>query len=374
MKIGIHTKELQNQRIDGTMVYLAHILRNMEELIVDDDVYTYHTGSYNARIIPMIGDKKYHDRMIANMPMWTQIGFARALWKDRCDVLWMPVHNVPYMRRGNMRVVVTIHDLAFKFFPDTYPDADRRKLNILTDHAVKVADDIIAISQTTKNDLLTIYPYLQEQHVHVIHHGFDPVLWQQHVDDSQNIKTLGTYHLQIGKYIIHVGAIQPRKNLIVLIDAFAQIKRTNSAMQLVLVGGDGWLAEDIHAHIKMCPYRDDIIVTGNINFDDVRTLMCGACVCVLPSLYEGFGMPGLEAMAAGVPVVAAENSCFPEILGEGAVYFDARSNEDCARAIKEVINDPVRTHERRDHAQKRATLFSWKTCAERTCAVLREDL
>ncbi len=372
MKIAVHTKEMENARIDGTMVYMSHVLYNMQEMIEDDDVMLYHAMPYNEHLKKMT-HTHFHERIVPQSPFWTQTRFASALWRDRCDALWMPLHNMPYMRHKNMRTVVTIHDLAFKYFPKTYPTKDRIKLNFFTDHAVAAADAIIAISTSTKEDILSFYPQVREQNVYVVHHGFDPQLWKKSfsIDDMQEI--LQKYNIQRQQYIIHVGAVQPRKNLILLIDAFVQIKKTSPELKLVLVGGDGWLAKEIHEYIFDCPYRRDIVVTGNIGFADVNVLMQNASVCAIPSLYEGFGIPGLEAMAAGVPVVAANNSCFPEVLGDGAIYFDARSIVDCAQSISDVLHDNELREALITCAQRRAELFSWKTCAQKTLAVIRGE-
>jgi glycosyltransferase involved in cell wall biosynthesis len=371
MKIAVHTKELENARIDGTMVYIANVLHAMQKLIGEEDLYLYHAQPYNAHL-PVVEHRQMHDRIIPHCPAWTQTRFARAVWQDECDVLWMPLHNMPYLRRKNMRTVVTIHDLAFKFYPQTFPAKDRFLLNLCTDHAVRVADAVIAVSASTKKDLLAIYPSLREEQIHVIHHGFDPRVWQRNVSSHDTRMTLMRYGVRSYDYLIHVGAIQPRKNLTVLVDAFAQIKKTSPQLKLVLVGGDGWLAQGIHAHIAHSPYKNDIIVTGNIAFADVHILMQNASVCALPSLYEGFGISGLEAMAAGVPVVAADNSCFSEVLRDGAIYFDARNVAGCAQAINTVLND----HNKKDvlimQAQKRVGMFSWEKCARETLDVLRE--
>lgn len=372
MKIAVHTKEMENVRIDGTMVYMSHVLYNMQEMIGNDDVFHYHSAPYNEHMKKMT-HTHFHERIVSQSPFWTQTRFASTLWQDRCDVLWMPLHNMPYIRRKNMRTVVTIHDLAFKFFPETYPTKDRIKLNFFTDHAVKTADVLIAISASTKKDILSFYPQVREQDVHVVHHGFDPQLWQKGFPMNDVQEILQKYDVHGQRYTIHVGAVQPRKNLILLINSFVQVKRTDPDLKLVLVGGDGWLARKIHEHIAHCPYKSDIIVTGNICFADVNVLMQNASVCALPSLYEGFGIPGLEAMAAGVPVVAANNSCFPEVLGDGAIYFDAHSVSDCARSIGDVLHDTSLREMLIARAQKRAELFSWETCAQKTLAVIRGE-
>jgi glycosyltransferase involved in cell wall biosynthesis len=371
MKIAIHTKELENARVDGTMVYIANVLQGMQKVIDEDDVYLYHAKPYNTRM-HITPHTQFHDRLVSQGFLWTQTRFTSALWHDQCDAVWMPLHNLPFLRRKTMRTIVTIHDLAFKIFPDTYPASDRRRLNLLTDHAVRYADAVIAISQSTKNDLLKFYPHLQEEKIHVIHHGFDPEIWKG-CDGTQypSEKKIKKYAVCHDQYIIHVGAIQPRKNLHVLIDAFAQVKISLPQYKLVLVGGDGWLARGIHEHIAHSPYRDDIVVTGNVDFADVRALVAHARVCVMPSLYEGFGLPGLEAMASGVPVVASTSSCFPEIFGNGARYFDAHDVTACAKSIITTCTDEIDRQHLLAHAKNNSTRFSWAETASQTIRVIR---
>lgn len=368
MKCAVHAKELEKARVDGTMVYLYNVLRAMRELIMDDQIFLYHNKEFNRKFHDLF-HAKYQDRLVCALPMWTQSAFAHAVWQDHCDVLWMPLHNMPLFHRSGMRTVVTIHDVAFKFFPDTYPACDRWRLNLLTDHVVRHADEIIAISETTKRDLLKVYPFLRSDHIHVVYHGFDPHVWQRKTCDD----VLHAYGVRLNRYIIHVGAIQPRKNLITLIDAFEIIKKNASDMKLVLVGGDGWLAKKTHERITRSIHRDDIIVTGNISFQHTRALLSGAQVCVLPSLYEGFGLPGLEAMAVGVPVVAARNGCFEEILGDGAVYFDPNRVDVCADMIMKIINDIDMRSRLHDFAVNRISELTWHKTAQKTLAILRND-
>ena len=372
MKIGVHTKELQNARIDGTMVYLSNVLSAMREMIGDDEMYLYHTRPYNAQLQHVQHHAQYHDRIVPEMPLWTQTGFAAALWRDRCDVLWMPLHNVPLVRRTHMRTVVTIHDLAFHFYPQTYPVKDQKKLLMLTDYAVRRADEIIAISASTKKDLLTVYPFLCEEKIHVVHHGFDPYVWQNnHLTNEQEQKILDHYTVQSGEYIIHVGALQPRKNIRMLIDAFAVVKERLPHYKLVLVGGDGWLAQSIHQQQQESVNCDDIIIAGNVAFDEVRTLMAHARACTVPSLYEGFCLPGLEAMAVGVPVVASDNSCLREIFGAGARYCASTDHTEYAQTVLDVcMNESERVHLMQSAAQN-IMRFSWHDTAQRTLAILR---
>jgi glycosyltransferase involved in cell wall biosynthesis len=373
MKIGIHTKELENDRIDGTMMYMRAVLSQWSDMDMDDEFLLYHTRPYNKYI--KVGlDHHFRDRVIADTPLWTQSNFARHLMRDRCDVLWMPLHNIPYFRRRDMRTVVTIHDLAFKYFPDTFPRKDMWKLTIHTDHAVRASDKIIAVSTATKNDILAFYPDVPHEKIDVVHHGFDMSFWLESDHPSQCNGLLEKYGVEKDRYIIHVGAIQPRKNLVLLSRAFVEIKKDHPDMKLVLVGGEGWLAKEVKRDIQKVPYYEDIVFTGQIDFTHVRTLMRNACVFAFPSRYEGFGLPALEALASGVPVVAAKNSSLPEVLGDAAVYFDTDDHHACASALRYLIEDSSARIVLQEYAHRQMALYSWERCAVETYEVIKSSL
>lgn len=370
MRIGIHTRYIEQTRIDGTAVYIHHLLRRLPTLLSDLQLYYYHTDTYHPECVVPPMDNVY-DRLLPRLPLWTQTAFATALWRDECDVAWLPIHTLPLIRRRTLRTVVTIHDLAFKFYPATFPQSDVRMLNILTDYAATHADAIIAVSEATKNDLLQSYPCITPDRVHVVYHGVDVQQWQRASQSTALEAMRSVYRLGAAPYIIHVGAIQPRKNLTFLVDAFARVKVSVPEMKLVLVGGDGWKAAGIHAHIARSPFREDIVVTGNIAFADVVALVRGACVGVLPSLYEGFGIPGLEMLAAGIPLAAAQASCFPEVYGDAAVYFNPNDVEMCAEYIVRLHADDALRQTLISRGVQRARQFTWDDTAIATARVLR---
>ena len=369
MRIAVHARELDGERIDGTRVYMSNVLKYCGEYAPQDHFFLYHRDNFNAKIAPP-ARKNYHFEKIGRFPLWTQTRFALTLLRHKPDVLWMPFHNLPYIRSKKMKTVVTVHDLAFKIFPETFTKKDLRKLCFLTDHAVKKSDYIIAVSKATKRDLLRFYPDLRKEKISVVYHGIDMQFWQERVDEIKKEQTLLRYKVADNPFIIHVGAIQPRKNLSVLIDAFAIVKKKYHNAKLLCVGGDGWLWQQIKEHAAANSYASDIIFTGNIPFVDVRTLVQNARVFVFPSLYEGFGLPGLEACAAGVPVVAAHNSSLPEILGDGAIYFNTTDSHACAVQIKRLFDDKNLWHTMRTKGRERAAKFSWETTAKKTLSVL----
>jgi glycosyltransferase involved in cell wall biosynthesis len=371
MRIAIHGSELDAERIDGTRVYISEMLNRFADFASDDEFLIYHQNNFNSIIAPP-QKNNYIIKKLAYAPLWTQTRFAFDLRKERPDVVWMPLHNLPRLRSKKTKFVVTIHDLAFKIFPETFLNKDVKKLNFLTDYAVKNADKIIAVSKATRRDLLLFYPDLKKDKIIVIHHGFDVGLWQKQYDKNVIQNILTSYDVASNKYLIHVGAIQPRKNIKVLVDAFTGIKEKYQDMKLILIGGNGWLWEDIRKYVKMSKYSKDIIFTGNISFSKVVILVQNAKVFVFPSLYEGFGIAGLEAIAAGTSIIAANNSSLPEVLGNAALYFDAKSSRECGAKILQIMENKELKQQLIINGLKRVDKFSWDECAKKTLRVLRE--
>jgi len=370
MRIAVHASELDGKRIDGTKVYINEMLKRFGSVASDDDFIIYHRSKFNQSLIPP-KNENYHIKTLPDVFLWTQTRFAWDVWREKPDVLWMPLHNMPFCHSKDTKIISTIHDLAFKIFPETFPKNDLRKLNFLTDQVVKRADHIITVSKSTKRDLLHFYPQLDAQKITVTHLGINTNDWQKEIKGDVIKKVLVDNNVGESEYIISVGAIQPRKNLKVLIDAFGEIKKTYPSMKLVLVGGNGWLWQDTHEHAMNSEYADDIIFTGGITFLEVQILMSRASVFAFPSLYEGFGIGGLEACAAGVPVVAARNSSIPEVLGNAAEYFQAQSHDECAQKLIKVLSDSTLCSQMRERGYKRAQKFTWDKCAKKTLQVLR---
>ncbi|HAR99846.1 MAG: Glycosyl transferase group 1 [Candidatus Moranbacteria bacterium GW2011_GWC2_37_73] len=387
MKIAIHCADLDHKRIDGTRVYLYNMLKNFGILDKKDVFEIYHRSDFNPRLTPPTFSN-YAVKKLSFPFLWTQTCFAWKLLFDKPDVLWMAVHNAPIVRRKNLKVVVTIHDLAFKIFPQYFPKKDLTKLNILSDLAIKNADRIIAVSQSTKKDILKFYPQVSSEKITVIHHGFDTQLFQNKVSQEELEKVLATYNLypvksdEVGAkqfngvkpktYLLYVGAIQPRKNLGVLIEAFEKIKINNPELKLVFAGAPAWQYEDTLEKISQSKFSGDIIVTGTIPFSDLPVLYQNAAAFVFPSLYEGFGIPVLEAFASGTPVILANNSSLPEVGGEAALYFETESSDNLAGCLERVLTDKDLSATMIQKGKSRAANFSWEKCAQITLNSIRK--
>lgn len=369
MKIAIQAADLDAERIDGTRVYILNLLKNFGKLDTTSDFLIYHKDNFNPELMPP-SFASYKVKKIPFSFCWTQTKFALELWKSCPDILWMPMQTLPFFRRKKMKTVITIHDLAFKYFPAYFPPRDLRRLNFFSDHAIRSADKIIAVSESTKKDILKFYPDIKKNKIKVIYHGFDETNFSQDRNperEQQLLKKLGI----IKNYLLYVGAIQPRKNLKVLVEAFEKIKKDQPDLQLVLAGEAAWLSEDLLQLASHSQFKNDIKITQRLNFEDVGDLMRGAKVFVFPSLYEGFGLPILEAFAANVPVITADNSSLKEVGGSSALYFQATDAQALADKIKEVLSNENLRNDLILKGREQLKNFSWIKCARETLEFLK---
>ena len=254
------------------------------------------------------------------------------------------------------RRVITVHDLTYKRFPDLLQKETLHNLEAHMMREIALADAIICVSESTRDDLLHFYE-VDEKRVFAIHSG---------------VSIMATGNRQPGtlpkRYILFVSTIEPRKNLDVLLDAFDALKeRSAYDGALVVVGQVGWKSEQIVARLR----RADIHHLDYLDSDELQSAYRNAEIFVFPSIYEGFGFPLLEAMAYGVPSIAARSSSLPEIGGDAALYFDPKNARELETAIERVLRDRGLCEELIAKGKRRAATFRWEVTAERTFAVLR---
>jgi len=292
----------------------------------------------------------------------------RLEWLVRFDVLFGPNFVPPPTRKP---VVVTVHDLAFKRYPDTAPHGTRRWLRQL-EAALRRATCVIAVSQSTKRDLIELLA-VPEQRVTVIPHGVDMDVFR-----PAPAQVIGEARARLGidgPYLLALGGIEPRKNLSGLLSAYARLAADIRPALVIAGGGVEWnpegrvlLREALEALEPSV--RRHVVTTGYVTEGDKVALLTGAEALVYPSLYEGFGLPVLEAMACGTPVVTSNVSALPEVAGGAAVLVDPSDPESIAEGISRVLTDGSV----RDRLQKvgpaRAARFTWSETARRTAGVL----
>jgi glycosyltransferase involved in cell wall biosynthesis len=287
----------------------------------------------------------------------------------RADVYHGPAVFLPHVKLG-YRTVVTIHDLVSFLFPETVPRKYSLYMRLMTRLAVRSADRVIAVSQVTKTDLEQILGVPSGKIV-VIHEAVGPEFACPVPPDTVEA-VVRRYGLQ-RPYCLFVGNLEPRKNLPALIEAFAEVRHrlgaTSHAPQLVLAGTRAWFHAGILRAVEQHGLGAAVAFTDYVPLADLPALYAGATCFVFPSLYEGFGLPVLEAMAAGAPVVAARAGSIPEVASDAALLVDAHVPGELATAIESVLTDAALRERLVLRGRTRAAAFEWDAVARRTLAV-----
>ena len=277
------------------------------------------------------------------------------------DVFHSPDFVLPPVQRA--RTILTVHDLAFLLYPECADAALRAYLEKTVPYSARRADFIVADSENTRRDVISLLG-IDPERVSVVPGGVDPSFHP--VDDPARQRALRE-RIGLGPdtpYILFVGVIEPRKNLVGLLEAFSILKsRHNLPHKLVVVGRKGWLWEETMERAETSPFRDDIVFPGFIPDGELATLYSAAESFAFPSHYEGFGLPVLEAMACGTPVVASRASSLPEVVGDAGLQIDPEDTEGLAAALELLaLNAELRADLRR-RGLERAAQFSWSAAA-----------
>lgn len=347
MKIAFDVSDLCTNRADGTTRYTKTLWRRWSLLARQHDWHLFapcRLSELGAVLHASPWPK-----------CWTQLRLPVDLYRYRCEVLFMPIQQLPVLRPRYKKTVAVVHDLAFHYYPDHFTYKDWALLHLFTAQVAREADELIAVSKATASDLEQFYG--RREKVTVIYHGVDQGV------RNHEFKVRGDSK----PYILFVGQIQPRKNIVRLVEAFEQLAEDEPDLQLVIAGGHGWLQAPILEAIRTSRFSARIRRLGRVSDEQLAVLYAQAEVFVLPSLYEGFGLPVLEAMAAGCPVVTSNVSSLPEVVGDAAVLVDPHSSEAMALGIQSAR---ARRAELSAAGRHRAALFSWDKTAQQTLAVL----
>jgi glycosyltransferase involved in cell wall biosynthesis len=309
----------------------------------------------------------FEDHLLGDL--WLLAYLPLRLRARRAHVYHGPAVFLPHVKLG-FRTVVTIHDLVSFLFPETVPRKYSLYMRLMTRLAVHSADRIIAVSRATKDDLERTLGVAPDR-IAVIHEAVGPEFAGPH-PPAAVAAAVARYGLR-PPYVLFVGNLEPRKNLSRLIEAFAELRRRapagNHRLQLALVGTRAWLHGGIERAVEAHGLGDDVVLTGYVPREDLPCLYAGAACFAFPSLYEGFGLPVLEAMAAGAPVVASRAGSVPEVAGDAALLVDARVPGELADALEAVLTDAVLRERLIARGRLRAGAFRWETVARRTLAV-----
>ena len=278
------------------------------------------------------------------------------------DIYHATEHLLPWTARPS---VMTVHDLIFERYPQHHTLANRTFLRVAMPLFVRRAGAIIAVSRHTKRDLLELYRTSPHK-VHVIEEGIEA---RFRPTETEEVRLAMERHAIRKPYLLMVGTLEPRKNHALAFEALARLKAAGWPHSLVVAGRRGWLFDSVQSNVERLQLETDVIFTGRVPDADLPALYSGADCLLMPSLYEGFGIPVLEAMACGTPVVCSKVSSLPEVAGPAARYIESLTGEGLAEAVLDVLQNPQMAEQMRTEGLKRAARFSWRDAARQTVEV-----
>jgi glycosyltransferase involved in cell wall biosynthesis len=363
-----------SHRHSGIYNYAKSMLGEFRSLApASDDVSMrfFFTHGYSDRAVdftPSPNMEVVHTRFLQFHRLWQLGGVTAVAALTRADLIFSPsTHTCPF---GPIPVITTIHDVTPVLSPSFGSVANLLE-KVRIKNAARFSVKCITDSECSKKDLLDTYG-LSPEKVTVVYLGYDREIFNTFQPDICRQKLLFARYGIERPYIFHHGTLQPRKNLLRLIQACRWVwrNRKESAFQLVLAGPHGWNCQPILEAVAGSDVAGKIVLTGPLPDQDLALLLKGSELCVIPSLYEGFCLPMVEAMACGTPTIASNTSCMPEVSGRVLRYFDPLSTEEMANVIADVLHDSALRRRLSEAGIKRAEEFSWERCAKETMAVL----
>ena len=300
-------------------------------------------------------------RILVWMGQLAHVGFNRlvpnATLFHATEHLLLPLRDVP--------TVLTVHDLIFRHPPEQHKPLNRWYLNLTMPLYCRRATHIIAVSEQTRRDVVSAYG-VPAGKISVIYEAADPRFRSQ---PPEIVAAARARHGLPERYLLFVGTIEPRKNLARLLAAFERLQAENLTDALVIVGKRGWLTGDFDAALERSPAKQAVLFPGFVPDADLPAVYAGAQVLAMPSLYEGFGLPVLEAMACATPVACSNSSSLPEIAGDAALLFDPTEVDGIRDALRRILRDADVRAQLRDAGLRRAGQFSWDRAAQETLAL-----
>jgi glycosyltransferase involved in cell wall biosynthesis len=352
--IGRYTLELSKALIRCTPVQLSlyapspvdkQIQQNLQPVLLK-------SGSFKSRLLKMAWSQ-------TTLPYWAS--------KDRIDLFWGATHRLPRYLPQSIARVVTIHDLVWRYAPQTMRPLSLIMEKRLMPEAMDLADLIMADSQGTADGIVETFPQYASK-VRVVHLGATASI------SPLEFTSLSQHGIH-QPYFLFVGTLEPRKNLERLIQAYALLpKAQRDQLSFVVAGGKGWGDLDLLALLKKSDLEESVKLLGYVDEQQLATLYANARFLAMPSIYEGFGLPLVEAMQYGTPVLTSDSGCLAEIAGDAGVLVDPLSIESISHGIGRLMLDNSLLELLKLNAMRRGRQFTWQRCAEETLTVFKEAL
>ncbi|WP_118952924.1 glycosyltransferase family 4 protein [Taibaiella helva] len=363
MRIAVNTRLFLKGKLEGIGWFAHETLTRLVRQHPEHEFIFFFDRPYHKdfvfapNVTPVV--LKPQARHPALYVLWTEWAVPYALRKYRADIYFSP--DGLGTLRSKVPTCITIHDLAYRHYPQFMDKLHKWHYAHYLPRFAQKARRIVAVSEYTRQDIVKQYG-IPEDKIDVVYNGAHEAYKPLSYDEKEQVKAQYT---EGEEFFLFTGALHPRKNVVNLLKAFVQFKRRQrSPIKLVIVGRMAWQYDEIAKARELMPYKEDVIWTGYLNVEDLARVTASAYALVYPSLFEGFGIPILEAMTCDVPVIVSNTSSMPEVGGDAALLVDPASPEDIAAKMMQIYKDETLRQKMIEAARIRKQQFSWERSAQ----------
>jgi len=380
MRVAIEIQPILDKNLTGVGWYTDNFIKRIKDFArKDEEFYLLGMDFYGKS-----GELK--DYLSTNVRLRTNplmhYGIYRRIWKfipfidygtffkTRADIFHFFNFVAPPYVRG--KIVITVYDMVYKLFPETMEKANYIKLDQNLQRSCDAASAIVTISENSRSEIIE-YMDVEPEKIHIIPPGVDRSCYRPPKGEEEILPVRKKYGLP-EDYYLYLGTIEPRKNIESIVEAFRIYRDKGGKKKLVIAGKKGWMYEKVFDLVKRYGLENHIVFPGYIEEQDKPLIYGGARAFIFPSLYEGFGMPPLEAMACGVPVITSNTSSLPEVVGDAGLMVYPMDIEAMAAHMKRLEEDKELCKQLREKGLKRANNFSWEDSVEKLMSLYRKLL
>lgn len=374
MIIGIDARfALKNRRGIGN--YTLNLIQALAE-VDKENLYILYTDCLDSeKLLPQNTNFVTKTLTPANYLLWEQLALPKQAIKDNLDILHCTANTAPAFLDKNIKLIITVHDVMYlkkrSLLAESkvmYQRLGRIYRSVVVSNTIKNYSKIISVSNYSKKDILHHFPNLKENSIQTTYEAADSAFHL--LETNKALKTLKNNFGLENKYILTLGAVEPRKNTKLVIQAFANLKHQKKIDEkLVIVGIPNWKKCDFYKLVYSLKLENEVIFTGFISQEELICLYNCASIFLYPSLYEGFGIPPLEAMACGTPVITSNTTSIPEIVADAALQINPTSQEELEAAVYKLLFDHTLRNDFIQRGLIRSKEFSWRRMAEETLAI-----
>ncbi|MFW9804972.1 MAG: glycosyltransferase family 4 protein [Candidatus Thorarchaeota archaeon] len=372
MRVAIDA-HMVGMRETGNEVYITNLIRALQSMEMPDiEFVILQTARSESPLDPARPAENFRVVRVIPANSFVRIPWSipRQVRRKQVDVLHMTYNAPPWL--SSSALVVSVHDLAYRLYPQYYSPRARLILSLLIPLSIRRAERVTTLSENSRQDIVREYG-LSADKIVVTSAAASPEF--QVVEDRRRLGAVRARYGLRESFVLAVGNLEPRKNLSGLVRAYAALRQSGAiSQQLVIVGQAHWQGSAVSAEVKKLGLSREVVFTGYVPIDDLVMLYNAATVFVYPSLYEGFGLPILEAMSCGTPVITSNLASIPEVAGEAALLVSPQSEEDLAQVLGRVLVDESLRHKLREKGLRQAAQFSWGKTAHRLLEAYKDAM